>query len=184
LQRLGTITGSRLGGRSKRNSTVIAVEQPPDPVRPPSMEPSESASQVGHLPQQPIVALNGVPQSQLFSSSNQPVDAVRPPMANVQPPGQLPVNTLGEAYHHAYAASSPNLVQTSQHAGRVQTTSYGSNFQASRQQVSTRRRVLTEPGRSAPPQSEEWRRRIEDWNEHTIKERNQLNRRTKMCIVM
>ncbi|KAJ5808663.1 hypothetical protein N7474_009932 [Penicillium riverlandense] len=185
LQRLGTITGSRLGGRNKRNSTVIAVDQLPEPVQAPSMEPSESASQVGRRPQQPVVALNGVPQSQLFSSSNQPVDEVRPPTANAQPPGsQLPVNTLGEAYYHAYAASSPNLVQTPQHAGRVQATPYGSNFQASRQQVSTRRRVLTEPGRSAPPQSEEWRRRIEDWNEHTIKERNRLNRRTKMCIVM
>ncbi|KAJ5156162.1 hypothetical protein N7492_008965 [Penicillium capsulatum] len=96
-----------------------------------------------------------------------------------QPP--LGATVLGENYF-PYSVSSPNLLHIPQPHGNALDLSPDDDAHVPERQRSFRRRVSTEPSSLPPPANEEWRRRIEDWNEHTIRERTR-KRRSK-CIVM
>ncbi|KAJ5551575.1 hypothetical protein N7535_000480 [Penicillium sp. DV-2018c] len=91
-------------------------------------------------------------------------------------------DALGDAYF-PYSISSPNLLHIPQPYGDEQgTAAEEEEHQIPERQRSFRRRVSTEPTTLPPPQNEEWRRRIQDWNDHTIKESGR--RRRARCVLM
>ncbi|KAJ5130965.1 uncharacterized protein N7515_007004 [Penicillium bovifimosum] len=90
-------------------------------------------------------------------------------------------DALGDAYF-PYSISSPNLLHIPQPYEDEQGTAADEEHEIPERQRSFRRRVSTEPTTLPPPQNEEWRRRIQDWNDHTIKERGR--KRRGKCIVM
>jgi hypothetical protein len=90
-------------------------------------------------------------------------------------------DALGDAYF-PYSISSPNLLHIPQPYGDEQGTVADDEHEIPQRQRSFHRRVSTEPTTLPPPQNEEWRRRIQDWNDHTIKERGR--KRRGKCIVM
>lgn len=92
----------------------------------------------------------------------------------------LGATVLGENYF-SYAVSSPNLLHIPQPQGDGLDSADDEEHIPARQR-SFRRRVSTEPTSLPPPSNEEWRRRIEDWNEHTIRERGRKKR--GKCVVM
>jgi hypothetical protein len=100
---------------------------------------------------------------------------------NPMPLPYLGASALGDAYF-PYSVSSPNLLHIPQPHGDMQETVADDEHEIPQRQRSFRRRVSTEPTSLPPPENEEWRRRIQDWNEHTIKERGR--KRRGKCIVM
>ncbi|KAJ5933883.1 hypothetical protein N7454_006212 [Penicillium verhagenii] len=186
IQRLGSFTGTIRYGRSRRGSAAAAEalnqeqEQesyvPPVPSLPPlpahlsAARPSTAVS-AGH----PLTT-NRVP-------SLQPL-----PTLAIHPVDQLDLSTpplgatiLGENYF-SYAVSSPNLLHIPQPHGSGLDLDADDEDQIPARQRSFRRRVSTEPTSLPPPENEEWRRRIQDWNEHTIQERRR--KRRNKCMVM
>ena len=200
LQRLGTITGARLTGRSRGNSTaspgepnqeqvnVLAANASPVPdVAQQALATNESAP-VHQWPQRPHTAATPiVPVATGHVPSVQPLPtlAVHPAEERTQHPvmamPSLGATMLGEAYL-PYSVSSPNLLHIPQPYGDALDIADDDDADIPARQRSFRRRVSTEPTSLPPPESEEWRRRIEDWNEHTIRERTR--RRRNKCIVM
>jgi hypothetical protein len=89
-------------------------------------------------------------------------------------------DALGDAYF-PYSVSSPNLLHIPQPYGDADTTADDDRDIPQRQR-SFHRRVSTEPTSLPPPENEEWRMRIQDWNDHTIKARGR--KRRGKCIVM
>lgn len=188
IQRIGTITSSLRGGRARRDSSAAGealgqdhqVTVPPVPSLPPlpahlsGARPSRAAPPVvpivqGHLPSlQPLPTLNVEPAERMES-----LDLPIPPLG---------ATILGENYF-AYSVSSPNLLHIPQpHGNALDLSAEDEEDQIPARQRSFRRRVSTEPTSLPPPENEEWRRRIEDWNEHTIRERSR--KRRNKCIVM
>ncbi|KAJ5988801.1 hypothetical protein N7481_004011 [Penicillium waksmanii] len=106
-------------------------------------------------------------------------EATREP---IMPMPSLGATMLGEAYL-PYSVSSPNLLHIPQPSGNALDISAAEDeAQIPERQRSFRRRVSTEPTSLPPSENVEWRRRIEDWNEHTIRERSR--KRRNKCIIM
>lgn len=192
FQRLGTIAGTRLAGRNRRGST----SSPGGPNQ-------EQVNFLSHLPQQ-AAAANGSatvnPRPQRPHTATTPIVPVATghipsfqplPTLTVHPAEDRAQNTimalpslgatmLGEAYL-PYSVSSPNLLHIPEPYGNALDVADNDDDIPARQR-SFRRRVSTEPTSLPPSENEEWRRRIEDWNERTIQERSR-KRRSK-CIVM
>ncbi|KAJ5487437.1 hypothetical protein N7530_001737 [Penicillium desertorum] len=90
-------------------------------------------------------------------------------------------DALGDAYF-PYSVSSPNLLHIPQPYQEGQGTAADDEHEIPQRQRSFQRRVSTEPSSLPPPTNEEWRRRIQDWNDNTIKERSR--KRRGKCQVM
>lgn len=192
FQRLGSITANVRSGRNRRNSSgavladSLAQEQantanangPPMPPisqqglvsrpRPESAAPIIPVVTENDSTIQPLPTLAIHPADQFSQRSSIPV----PPLG---------ATVLGENYL-PYSVSSPNLLHIPQPHGNALDLSADDEAHVPERQRSFRRRVSTEPTSLPPPENEEWRRRIEDWNEHTIRERTR--KRRNKCIVM
>jgi hypothetical protein len=190
VQRLGTITGAR-----RRGSSIGQDWFSQDWF---------SQEQSGVTP-----AVSAGPQDLLINNSNhesaahldteaspvhhQPTNRAPPTFAvhpaeqnygNTLPLPYLGATALGDALGDAYfpySVSSPNLLHIPQPYGDADTTADDDRDIPQRQR-SFRRRVSTEPTSLPPPENEEWRRRIQDWNDHTIKARGR--KRRGKCNVM
>lgn len=106
--------------------------------------------------------------------------AETPVHESTMPLPYLGASALGDALGDAYfpfSVSSPNLLHIPQPHGDIE-----GDDDIPQRQRSFRRRVSTEPTSLPPPENEEWRRRIQDWNDHTIKARGR--RRLGRCIIM
>ncbi|KAJ5523251.1 hypothetical protein N7513_012795 [Penicillium frequentans] len=186
IQRLGTITGTIRSGRSRRGSSAAleALNQdqqlnvPPVPELPPlpahltAARPSTAAS-----PIIPITTGRLPPLQPLPTLAVQPAEE----LGHTDLPIPLGATMLGENYF-SYAVSSPNLLHIPQPHGNGLDLDAEDEDQIPARQRSFRRRVSTEPTSLPPPENEEWRRRIQDWNEHTIRERGR--KRRNKCMVM
>ncbi|CAG7921385.1 unnamed protein product [Penicillium olsonii] len=187
IQRLGTLTGARRRGSSiGREVDYFAPEQ------------SETTPRF----QQPFI---DDPSSGIHGSDSRPVTAAsiaqhqaavqNPPTLTVQPAEQtlhestmplpyLGASALGDALGDAYfpySVSSPNLLHIPQPYGDVHGIRDDDQDIPQRQR-SFHRRASTEPTSLPQPEDQEWRRRIQDWNDHTIKARGR--KRRGKCIVM
>lgn len=196
LQRLGSIAGNRLAGRDRRNSSAaiangsnqeqtnaVGADAPPVPTipqqqnlvsrpHPDTTAPATTPAATPNPPSvQPLPTLTVHPAEQQSRHSQQSSLPVPP----------LGATILGENYL-PYSVSSPNLLHIPQPHGNALDLSAEDEAHVPERQRSFRRRVSTEPSSLPPPENEEWRRRIEDWNEHTIRERSR-KRRSK-CIIM
>lgn len=106
--------------------------------------------------------------------------AETPAHESTMPLPYLGATALGDALGDAYfpfSVSSPNLLHIPQPHGDID-----ADDDIPARQRSFRRRVSTEPTSLPPPENEEWRRRIQDWNDHTVKARGR--RRLGRCILM
>lgn len=192
LQRLGTITSSRRPGRGRRSSTAagqnLSSEQANGSAIMPQMNQQNNTAAVYAWPPAPNTSGTPIdPMTTNYLPSNQPLPilAVHAAENHTQQPTtpmpSLGPTMLGESYH-PYSVSSPNLLHIPQPHGNALDVSAEDEARIPERQRSFRRRVSTEPPSLPPPENEEWRRRIEDWNEHTIRERSR--RRRNKCIVM
>jgi hypothetical protein len=185
LQRLGTMTGPRRRGSSigrddlyfsqqSESPTITApreqsINDIPPLIQEPTPNPDTAASLAHHHPAvlaPPTFAIH--PADQIIQENPMPLP-------------YLGASALGDAYF-PYSISSPNLLHIPQPHDGVQETIADDDHEIPQRQRSFRRRVSTEPTSLPPPENEEWRRRIQDWNEHTIKERGR--KRRGRCIVM
>ncbi|KAJ5436181.1 hypothetical protein N7445_007066 [Penicillium cf. griseofulvum] len=108
-----------------------------------------------------------------------------PPQENTMPLPYLRASALGDALGDAYfpySVSSPNLLHIPQPYEDGQDTVADDEHEIPQRQRSFHRRVSTEPTSLPPPTNEEWRRRIQDWNDNTIKERGR--KRRGKCHIM
>ncbi|KAJ5834744.1 hypothetical protein N7447_000770 [Penicillium robsamsonii] len=108
-----------------------------------------------------------------------------PPQENTMPLPYMGASALGDALGDAYfpySVSSPNLLHIPQPYEDGQATAADDEHEIPQRQRSFHRRVSTEPTSLPPPTNEEWRRRIQDWNDNTIKERGR--KRRGKCHVM
>lgn len=195
LQRLGSITSNRRSSRGR------AAGEPPGLERT-----YPDISQAPHIPHQyltnhdttvqnyhawPIrsdmrnASIPNLPVATNHLRSLQPLPTLTLHPAE-QPAQQeqatLGATLLGEDYL-SYSVSSPNLLHIPQPSGNaLDLTEEDEEAQIPARQRSFRRRVSTEPNSLPPPANEEWRRRIEDWNERTIRERSR--KRRNKCTVM
>lgn len=194
LQRLGSITGSR---RARRNRQGLAATG-----EAPRLEHANGSTRnmsAGFQMWQQTVVLDQTP-----AANNLPAQSIVPGATNYLSPtpplptpalrftGQslqqspVPMATLGATVlgddYLSYSISSPNLLHIPQPHGNALEITAEDEAQIPERQRSFRRRVSTEPASLPPPSTEEWRRRIEDWNEHTIHERGR--KRRNKCIVM
>ncbi|OOQ82985.1 F-box domain protein [Penicillium brasilianum] len=200
LQRLGSITSNRRSSRGRRDSFSAAGETPGLERTYPDI------SQAPHIPHQyltnhdttvqnyhawPIrsdmrnASIPNLPVATNHLRSLQPLPTLTLHPAE-QPAQQeqatLGATLLGEDYL-SYSVSSPNLLHIPQPSGNaLDLTEEDEEAQIPARQRSFRRRVSTEPNSLPPPANEEWRRRIEDWNERTIRERSR--KRRNKCTVM
>lgn len=200
LQRLGSITSNRRSGRGRRESPTAADETPglervhPDIPQVPRIPhqhlpnhnsavqnnhawPSRSDMRNAPIPNLPVAT------NHLRSLQPLPTLALHP-AEHPSPQGHVTLGAtlLGEDYL-SYSVSSPNLLHIPQPSGNaLDLTDEDEEVQILARQRSFRRRVSTEPNSLPPPANEEWRRRIEHWNEHTIRERSR--KRRNKCIVM
>ncbi|KAJ5287683.1 hypothetical protein N7478_003369 [Penicillium angulare] len=193
IQRLGTITGNLRAGRARRDSSAAgdalgqeSLDIPPVPAIPAAQAATALPPLPAHLvAARPSTASPVVPITTGHIPFLQPLPTltVQPaqPRQQADPPiPPLGATLLGENYF-SYASSSPNLLHIPQPHGNALDLSAEDEEIPARQR-SFRRRVSTEPTSLPPPENEEWRRRIEDWNEHTIRERGR--KRKNKCLVM
>jgi hypothetical protein len=196
LQRLGTIAGGRLAGRNRRGSTAspgdptqeLVTSAPSVPHVSQQAVPANESTLAHQWPQRPHTATTPiVPGATGHIPSVQPLPTLaiypaedRSPQAIMAMPS-LGATMLGEAYL-PYSVSSPNLLHIPEPYGNALDVADDDDADIPARQRSFRRRVSTEPTSLPPSENEEWRRRIQDWNEHTIKERSR--RRRSKCIVM
>ncbi|KAJ5628965.1 hypothetical protein N7490_011193 [Penicillium lividum] len=187
IQRLGTLTGNIRSGRSRRGSSGAAeamnTEQqptvPPVPAIPPlpahlsTARPSTAVSPVIPITTGQMPSLQPLPTLAVHTA-----EQLRDPDLSIPPLG---ATMLGENYF-SYAVSSPNLLHIPQPHGNGLDLDAEDEDQIPARQRSFRRRVSTEPTNLPPPENEEWRMRIQDWNEHTIRERGR--KRRNKCLVM
>ncbi|CDM33635.1 hypothetical protein DTO013E5_1418 [Penicillium roqueforti] len=173
LQGLGGMTGARRRGSS------IGRDFNPDQLIP------QDSFTNNFAPQQPGSALNPptviqpttptfavYPSEPLLQESNMPLPYLRSSALG---------DALGDAYF-PYSVSSPNLLHIPQPYEDGQGTAADDEHDVPERQRSFHRRVSTEPSSLPPPTNEEWRRRIQDWNDNTIKERSR--KRRGKCTVM
>lgn len=207
LQRLNTITGSRLTGRTRRNR----VDSEAHPIRrersilhrrressgrPPPV-PHILPAQRGPAPEQ--IPVNDSPSSNRYvpAPASPPAPHVRPHNMEEQRiaedeewqlSAQLIQNAMSGMTAHPFSISTPELhvPEPAYAQGEVHDESPApQSFQrqntllSSRRMGSQHRRVSTDPTHS---QGSDWRRRIEEWNEHAIYERTKKHR--NKCIVM
>jgi hypothetical protein len=184
LQRLGSITGAR-----RRGSSIGAdyfnqdqSEMHPDPqdsfnnnISPTNHEstsrPVTAASLAHHHP-----AIQTLPTFTVHTAEQTRESTMPLPYLGATALG----DALGDAYF-PYSVSSPNLLHIPQPYGDADTTADDDRDIPQRQR-SFHRRVSTEPTSLPPPENEEWRMRIQDWNDHTVKARGR--KRRGRCIVM
>lgn len=203
FQRLGTIAGVRRTGRGRKDSTAATREEligdqtnaPGTTVTPIAQAPYQGLSTIGptqanHWPPHTNTNTTATPivpvaNGHLPSVQPLPTLAIQPAEELSQQPTmlmpQLGATMLGEIYLD-YSVSSPNLLHIPQPHGNALDLAVEDEDQIPARQRSFRRRVSTEPNSLPPSENEEWRRRIKDWNEHTIRERSR-KRRSK-CVVM
>ncbi|KGO71933.1 hypothetical protein PITC_026530 [Penicillium italicum] len=108
-----------------------------------------------------------------------------PPHENTMPLPYLRASALGDALGDAYfpySVSSPNLLHIPQPYEDGEGTAADEEHDIPQRRRSFHRRVSTEPSSLPPPTNEEWRLRIQDWNDNTIKERGR--KRRGKCLVM
>ncbi|KAJ5669375.1 hypothetical protein N7462_010445 [Penicillium macrosclerotiorum] len=193
LQRLGTLSSRR--GRGRRGSSAGATAEPAQiqsysqnagipqvPPIPPDIITTQPPTQRNHnwpVRSNTTAAPIPVATEYLTLPSPLPILALHP--AEQGAPQTLSATILGENYL-SYSVSSPNLLHIPQPHGNALDLAAEDEDQIPARQRSFRRRVSTEPNSLPPPATEEWRRRIEDWNEHTIRERSR--KRRNKCIVM
>ncbi|KAJ5574302.1 uncharacterized protein N7459_008729 [Penicillium hispanicum] len=180
LHRLSTITG-RIG---RREFLATGGNSNQEPAIPPVPQPSR---QLLTTPLRPSTANPIIPVATGYLPSAQPLPvlAVHPAERFTQPHAlaipTLEASMLGDNYF-PYSVSSPNLLHIPQPHGNALDLAAEDEALISERQRSFRRRVSTEPTSLPPPENAEWRRRIEDWNEHTIRERSR--KRRNKCILM
>lgn len=195
LQRLGSI--SRRPVRARRSSAASPVDDPiQDHIDAPRLVAPQAPQQIVVTESSPI---HTWPRPQTATSPIVPI--VTGQLPHLQPLPQLTVQSaeqaarepimpmpslgatmLGDAYL-PYSVSSPNLLHIPQpHGNALDLAAADDEAQIPERQRSFRRRVSTEPTSLPPPENVEWRRRIEDWNEHTIRERSR--KRRNKCIIM
>lgn len=192
FQRLGSITNNVRSGRSRRNSSaaVLADSLNHEPANttgvnePPILSIPQQAlasrpRQETAAPVIPVATQDHATVQPLPTLAIHPADQFLPQSSVPVPP--LGATVLGENYL-PYSVSSPNLLHIPQPHGNALDLSAEDEAHIPERQRSFRRRVSTEPSSLPPPENEEWRRRIEDWNEHTIQERTR--KRRNKCTVM
>ncbi|CAG8888426.1 unnamed protein product [Penicillium egyptiacum] len=173
LQRIGNITGARRRGSS------IGRDFNPD-----QLVPQDSFTN-DFSPEQPRSASRPPTANQSTTPTFAVYPAEIPPQENTMPLPYLGASALGDALGDAYfpySVSSPNLLHIPQPYEDGQGTAADDEHEIPRRQQSFQRRVSTEPSSLPPPTNEEWRRRIQDWNDNTIKERSR--KRRGKCHVM
>ncbi|KAJ5615879.1 hypothetical protein N7537_000993 [Penicillium hordei] len=173
FQSLGTVTGARRRGSSIGRD-----------FNPEQLVPQDSFTN-NFPPEQPRSASR--PPTAIQPTT--PTFAVYPaelhPQENTLPLPYLRASALGDALGDAYfpySVSSPNLLHIPQPYEDGQGTAVDDEHEIPQRQRSFQRRVSTEPSSLPPPTNEEWRRRIQDWNDNTIKERGR--KRKGKCHVM
>lgn len=183
FQRLGSITNSRRPRRSLRDFTAADGSPSPDQANNPE-------GQITHqsLATNAAVAINHRPvHPNTSATSSQPLPTLAVHAAESSQQATVTTPPVGATIlddsHLPYSVSSPNLLHIPQPHGNALDVSEEDDAQIPERRRSFRRRVSTEPPSLPPPENEDWRRRIEDWNEHTIRERSRNGRRNK-CIVM
>ncbi|CAG8924903.1 unnamed protein product [Penicillium salamii] len=187
IQRLGTLTGPRRRGSSIGREVHYfgqeqyeAVSRPREPsidnISPGAHEsgsrPVTAASMTHHQ-----AAIQAPPTLMV-----QPAEQASP--GNNMPLPYLRASALGDALGDAYfpySVSSPNLLHIPQPYGDIHGIRDDDQDIPQRQR-SFHRRASTEPTSLPPPENEEWRKRIQDWNDHTIKARGR--KRRGKCILM
>lgn len=171
IPRTGTLTDARRRGNSiGRDGEYISPEQ----LTPHDSHANNPSANHGY----PTRPYQTTPTFSLFPAEQTPQD-------NTMPHPNLRATALGDALGDAYfpySISSPNLLHIPQPYDDEQATAADDDHEIPQRQRSFHRRVSTEPTNVAPPQNEEWRRRIQDWNDHTIKERGR--KRRGKCHVM
>ncbi|KAJ5944410.1 hypothetical protein N7516_004578 [Penicillium verrucosum] len=173
FQSLGTTTGTRRRGSS------IGRDFNPDQLAP------QDSFTNNLSPEQPRSASRPPTAIQPTTPTFAVYPAELPPQENTMPLPYLRASALGDALGDAYfpySVSSPNLLHIPQPYEEVQGTAVDDEHEIPQRQRSFRRRVSTEPSSLPPPTNEEWRRRIQDWNNNTIKERRR--KRRGKCHVM
>ncbi|OQE30403.1 hypothetical protein PENFLA_c003G10158 [Penicillium flavigenum] len=172
LQRLGNITSARRGSSIGRD------------FNPDQLVPQDSFTD-GLSPEQPRSASRPPTAIQPTTPTFAVYPAQLQPQENTMPLPYLGASALGDALGDAYfpySVSSPNLLHIPQPYQEGQGTAADDEHEIPQRQRSFRRRVSTEPSSLPPPTNEEWRRRIQDWNDNTIKERSR--KRRGKCQVM
>lgn len=190
LQRLGSITSNRRPGRGRQDETPGLEPANPEIPRVPQIprqltHPDAPAQNNHHCQTCPETAIPNLPVATNHLRSLQPLPTLT--LLPTEQPIQQAQATLGATLlgsdYLSYSVSSPNLLHIPQPSGNaLDLTEEDEEAQIPARQRSFRRRVSTEPNSLPPPANEEWRRRIEDWNEHTIRERSR--KRRNKCIVM
>ncbi|KAF9884034.1 hypothetical protein FE257_002372 [Aspergillus nanangensis] len=234
LQRLNTISGSRLASRMRRNSRETEPPErrqtlflrrrlssssrtqgsdTPDSSQIAQLQPGLAAHSVARLPPIADTSSQGTP------TFPNPREAVQPAPVPVAQPGPTIVepienemlnlqhavppmigNIISAPSNHPYSLSSPNLQFSEPYHNPVslpqdswlrpgyhRAADRRSQSHDIRQTTATipalNRRASTDPtlSTSSQPSNDLWRRRIEDWNDNTIHERN---KRRNKCIVM
>ena len=183
LQRLGTLTSARRRGSSigrdyfnqeqsetppgSQDSFINNVSHANHESTP---HPDTASSPAHHHPMQTLPTFAVHPAEQTHE--------------HTMPLPYLGASALGDALGDAYfpySVSSPNLLHIPQPYGDTGAAA-DDDHDIPQRQRSFHRRVSTEPTSLPPPENEEWRRRIQDWNDHTIKARGR--KRRGKCIVM
>ncbi|KAF7715035.1 Uncharacterized protein PECH_006015 [Penicillium ucsense] len=203
LQRLGSLTGSRRTDRSQSTLANGMVE-----ASGPEFLGHNILDSYG-TPREPLMTHDAISRDLHFQSSpSAPINSIRPNTYHFTDPADHSLSTqplptlrlhaaeepthqeqaalhatiLGDNYL-SYSISSPNLLHIPQPSGNaLDLTEEDEEADIPARQRSFRRRASTEPPSLPPPANEEWRRRIENWNEQTIRERSR-KRRSK-CLVM
>ncbi|CAG8121265.1 unnamed protein product [Penicillium nalgiovense] len=173
LQRLGNITSA------ERRGSSIARDFNPDQLVP------QDSFTTGLSPEQPRSASRPPTAIQPTTPTFAVYPAQLQPQENTMPLPYLGASALGDALGDAYfpySVSSPNLLHIPQPYQEGQGTAADDEHEIPQRQRSFQRRVSTEPSSLPPPTNEEWRRRIQDWNDNTIKERSR--KRRGKCQVM
>ncbi|KAJ5338072.1 hypothetical protein N7452_004800 [Penicillium brevicompactum] len=187
IQRLGTLTSARRRGSSIGRGIDFSG-QPQFATNPVPRD-----SLVNHAPSgdhsssvRPIAAASMAQHQSAVQTT--PTLAVHPAEQtapeNTMPLPYLGATALGDALGDAYfpySVSSPNLLHIPQPYGDIHGTT-DDDHDIPQRQRSFHRRASTEPTSLPPPENEEWRRRIQDWNDHTVKARGR--KRRGKCIVM
>lgn len=219
LQRLNTITGSRIADRARRNrrdsesrsqvrrersvlrrigvSSGQQSDQPPVPSRP---EPrvTDPPPPVPPLPDQvPAHPRSPSPPAVQTGTNHDAEDPPSPIRTPEDPEWQFFAQTIQNATSGLnilpFTMSTPELhvaeppeedpdTAEAQKPGATQRAQYQDPLRPTRGMGSLHRRVSTDPTHSQSSRHNSWRRRIEEWNDHAIYERNKKSR--NKCIVM
>ncbi|EPS30347.1 hypothetical protein PDE_05298 [Penicillium oxalicum 114-2] len=200
LQRLGSFASSRRLERSQQGPSGGITESPRPPLAS-LVFPNQQHTSPHLLMTQNPVHPDPQYQSAPLDTTLPAIPSLSTPIDQVSSPQPLPtlrLHTAGQPAHQeqatlgatilgdnylSYSVSSPHLLHIPQPSGNaLDLTEEDEEADIPARQRSFRQRASTEPTSLPPPENEEWRRRIENWNEQTIRERSR-KRRSK-CIVM